>query len=259
MTKNIYIYWFLSLTSFVFNSCTDDLDDNVKYLKTVVETSESGTAKTTIFSYRGTQLSSIDDAASLKEFVYTSGHITAITTTNKKNSSKATVSYTYELGKLNTVTLPSDYLIKYTHNADGTISYDKFDISVLNVETKIHHGILFFNKGNVIKEERTLDNVEAGVISKYYVNYEYDYKTNPLHNVTGYDKLLDHEGIISSNNYLIKTEETSVENNGQIISSASFYKNNFKYDTGNYPVENNSLVSIPHKGISYNLKTVYNY
>ena len=259
MTKRKYIYWFLSVASLVLTSCTDDLDDKIKYLKAVVETTESGMTKITTYMYSGSQLFTIDDNTSLKEFVYTSGNITGIVTTNKTTNVKTTVSYTYDAGKLKTVKLLGDYLIKYTHNTDGTVFYEKFDISMSNVETKIHHGILYFKNGNIIKEERVLDNVAVGVISNYYVNYEYDYKTNPLHNVQGYEKLLDHEGIISSNNYLISTIETSVESNGQIISSATFFKNTFKYDSGNYPIEKSSLVSIPHKGISYNLKTVYNY
>jgi hypothetical protein len=259
MTKKIYIYWFLSVVSLLLSSCTDDLDDKIKYLKNVVETSDEGSVKTTTFSYRGTQLFSIDDDSTLKEFSYSSGLITAITTTKKSTSVTTTVDYTYENGKLKTVKSNGDYRIDYTHNPDGTVSYEKYDISILNLEIKIHHGILYFKGGNITREERTIDNAGIGVVSKYNVNYEYDFKTNPLHNVSGYEKLLDHEGIISSNNYLISTVETSIESNDQIISSATFFKNTFKYDGGNYPIEKNSVVSIPHKGISYNLKTVYNY
>ncbi|GIZ07518.1 hypothetical protein [Flavobacterium sp. UMI-01] len=259
MIKKIYIYWFLTVTTLLFSSCSEDLDDSIKYLNKIVETSESGTEKTTTFFYNQAQLVRIESAETIKVFTYTADLITKIETTTLSNNSKTIVNYSYNNGKLQTVQSDGDYVINYTHNQDGTVSYEKFDISLLPLPVKIHHGKLYFDNGNIIREERTLDNVGVGVLSRYYVNYEYDLKSNPLHHILGYEKLLDHEGIISTNNYLISTVETSVEKDGQIISSASFYKNTFKYDKRNYPVEKNSLVSIPHKGISYNLKTTYHY
>ncbi len=260
MKKAKYIYWFLSVVLLVLSSCThEDQDDSVKFLKKIIETTEGGEVKTTTFLYNGAEISSIEDDSTIKEFKYTLGLITEIGTTTKSTSVRKKVAYFYENGKLIQVKSNGDYLINYVHNQDGSISYEKFDISVLNIEAKIYHGVLFFSNGNIIREERIYDNVAPGVLSKYNVNYEYDFKLNPLHNIKGYDKLLDHEGIISTNNYLISTVETTIEKDNQIISSASFYKNTFKYDKGNYPVEKNSLVSIPHKGISINLKTTYSY
>ncbi|WP_366186947.1 hypothetical protein [Flavobacterium ovatum] len=259
MPKRIYIYWFLSVASLLLFSCTNGQDDEVKYLKNVVETTEGGNVKTSTFLYSGSQLLSIEDDFTIKKFTYTSAFITEIVTTNKSNSVKATVSYTYDDGNLKTVKSIGDYVIRYTHNTDGTVSYEKFDISILNLEIKIHHGVLYFKEGNMIREERILDDVAPSIISKYNVNYDYDFNKNPLHYILGYEKLLDQEGVISTNNYIISTVETTIEKDNQIISSASFYKNTFKYDAGNYPVEKTSLVSIPHKGISYNLKTTYYY
>ncbi|WPR72799.1 hypothetical protein SLW70_06640 [Flavobacterium sp. NG2] len=260
MNKTKYVFWLLSVVFLVLVSCThEDQDDSIKFLKSIVETTDGGSVKITTFSYNGAEISSIVDDSTIKEFKYNLGLITAIDITNKTTSVKTTVEYFYENGKLIQVKLAGDYMINYVHNSDGTISYEKFDISTLNLKVKIHHGVLTFKNGNIIKEERVLDNQAVGVISKYNVYYDYDYKLNPLHNIVGYDKLLDHEELMSSNNYLISTVETSVEKDGQIISSASFYKNTFQYDKRNYPIEKNSLVSIPHKGISYNLKTTYHY
>ncbi|MCW2118745.1 hypothetical protein [Flavobacterium sp. 7A] len=253
------IFWYLSVVLLCFVSCTSDVDDEVKYLKKIEETLDGGTTKITTFQYQGNQIVSIDNEESIQEFTYVTSEITAITTTNKLTSLKNVVNYSYDGDKLKSVESAGDYLVNYSYNTDGTVSFEKFNISIPNVETKIYHGTLYLNNKNVVKEDYVLDDVAVGVISKFSVSYEYDLKINPLHNIMGYEKLLDHKGVISSNNYLIMTEETSFENNGQIISSASFYNNSFKYDAANYPVEKNSLFNIPDKGLSINEKTVYVY
>lgn len=240
-------------------SCSDDLDDEIKFLKSLVETSDVGSAKTTNFIYNGPLLTTIEDDNIVKTFTYSSDLITEITTTNKSTKEKKIVDYTYENGKLKTVKSAGDYSINYTHNSDGTVSYEKFDISMIIVGFMIQHGVLYFKNGNLTKEERFIDTVGVGVLSKYIVYYEYDSKNNPFYNIVGYDKLLDQEGVVSSNNYIISTVETTVETSDQIISAASFFKNTFKYNALNYPIEKSSLVSIPNKGISYNLKTTYKY
>ncbi|AWG20112.1 hypothetical protein FFWV33_00545 [Flavobacterium faecale] len=258
MRNNRYIFWLITSLFFAIVGCTSDSENQTKLIKNVVETSDSGTVQTTNYTYNGTQLMAIESPDTLKEFTYDSGYITAIVTTDKVKNEKSLVNYTYESGFLKRVELGGSYYITYTQNADNTVSYQKMDTKAYPLETKIYHGTLKLKDGNMLSEERILDN-SAGVISKYTVSYEYDSKTNPLHNIEGYDKLWDHEGIISNNNYLISTVETTVESNGQIISSATYYKNNFKYDKASYPVEKNSLMSIPHKGISISLNTVYNY
>lgn len=260
MKKVKYIFLFLTIISLVLASCTsEDQDDSVTSLKTIVETSEGGNVTTTSFVYNGAEIASIEDNSSLKTFKYTAGLITAIETTNKSTSVKTSVDYFYMNGDLIKVEATGDYMINYVHNNDGTVSFEKFDISVPNVETKMYHGVLTLSGGNIIKVDRTDDNVAAGVISKYSVTYGYDAKANPLHDIVGYEKLLDQEGIVSLNNYVVSTVETSIESNGQIISSASYYKNTFEYNNGNYPTAKKSLVSIPHKGITLNLDATYNY
>ncbi|MCG9791289.1 hypothetical protein [Flavobacterium algicola] len=259
MKTKKHVFWFLSLILFSFVSCTKDTDEQVKFLKTIDRTLDGGSKVTTSFSYQGSQISTIENSDSLKEFTYTMGLITAITTTNKASAIQTVVGYTYEGGKLKTVLSPNNYVVRYAHNADGTVTFEKFDISVANTETKIHHGILTFDKENLVKEEQTLDNQPSGVVTKYVVNYEYDEKTNPYSAITGYNKLLDQGGEISSNNYLVKTVENTIESNGQVISSATFYSNSFKYDESNYPKEKNSFVTIADKGLTVSEKIVYIY
>lgn len=259
MRNEKYFFWSIVCLLLVLVGCTSDKVEQMKLLKTVNETSDSGTVQTTNYTYNGTQLVAIDSPNTLKEFDYDAGYITAISTTDKGSNQKTLINYTYEGGLLKRVELIGSYYVLYTQNTDKSVSYQKFDTTIYPLETKVYHGTLQFKNGNILSDERVLDTSPVGVISKYNVSYEYDSNTNPLHNITGYDKLWDHEGIISNNNYLVSTVETSVESNGQIISSATYYKNNFKYDKNSYPIEKNSLVSIPHKGISISLTTVYKY
>lgn len=252
-------FWVVSIVFFAISSCTNDNNDQAKLLKKIIETSDSGVVKTILFDYDGSNILSIDSDKSRKDFIYTDNLITKINTTDKVAVTTISVDYSYQNNKLIQVKSPDNYYINYIHNSNGTISYEKFDIGIPNVETKLYHGTLFFSNRNLVKEERILDDTDVNTISKYDVTYEYGYSQNPYFNIIGFDKLLDYNDLMSKNNYSISTVETSVEKNGQIISSAIFYKNNFKYNSINYPIENNSIVSIPEKGLSYTVKTEYFY
>lgn len=259
MKKVKYLFWFLSIIIVLLSSCThEDQDDSIKFLKKIVETSDSGTPKTTFISYDGNKIVFIDNEKMHQDFYYTGDLITAITTTDKVESSTNTVTYKYQNENLIEIKSSNKYLINYMHNSDGTVTYEKFDISVPNVQTKLYHGTLYFKNNNLVEENRLLDNTDVGTVSKYNVTYAYDGKKNPYYSIEGFYKLLDFNDLISQNNFSISTVETTVEKDDQIISSASFYKNTIKY-SGNYPNEKNSIVTIPDKGLAYTLKTEYFY
>lgn len=252
-------FWVVSVIFFAISSCSSDNNDQVKLLKKIIETSDSGVVKTILFTYDGYNILTIDSDKLRKDFFYTGDLITKITTTDKVTFKSISVDYSYQNDKLIQAKSPNNYITNYTHNSNGTVAYVKFDLSVPNVETKLYEGILYFSNRNLVNEERILETTEVGTISKYNVIYDYDYSQNPYYNILGFDKILDHDDLISKNNYSISTVETIVEKNGQIISSATFYKNNFKYNRIHYPIENNSIVSIPEKGLSFTLKTEYFY
>jgi hypothetical protein len=259
MKKTKNIFWVLSIFLLTLYSCSTDNDDSVKLLKKVVETSEKGTSETTLFTYSGNEIVSIDGAGKRTDFTYTDGLITKVVTLNKTNQQSETIEYSYLEGKLVEAESLGNYRINYIHNSDKTVSYEKLTINSGNQEVKEFHGTLYFENENLIKEERILDNTASGVLSKYSVSFDYDSKHNPLYNILGYKKLLDYNEGISSNNSLISTVITSVSKDDQIASSANFYKSSFKYDIDSYPTEQVSENAIATNGNVGYLKSEYFY
>ncbi|MBG6110382.1 hypothetical protein IWX84_001250 [Flavobacterium sp. CG_9.10] len=256
MKKTKNIFWLLSVFVLALYSCSNDNDDSLKLLKKVVETSEGGTSETTLFTYNGNEIVNMDGAKKRKDFTYTDGLITKIVQLNKTNQLLETIDYTYLEGKLVEVVSLGNYRFKYIHKSDKTVSYENFSIGSGNQEVKVYHGTLYFENDNLIKDERILDNTAVGVTSNYSISFDYDAKNNPLYSITGYKKLLDQNQTISSNNSLIITEMTRVTNGDQIISSATFYKCSFKYDSDGYPTEQ---ITENANGNSGYLKSEYFY
>lgn len=237
MKNTSYIFWVLSIFVLTLFSCSNDTDNSIKLLKKSVTTSADGTSETTLFTYNGNEIVSIDGVKKHADFTYTDGLISKIVMLNKTNQVLETIEYTYVAGQLVRAKSLNNYVINYIHNSDKTVSYEKLSINSGNQEVKMYHGILYFQSENFIKDERILDDTASGVLSKYCVNFDYDSKHNPLYNILGYSKLLNFNEVISSNNSLISTVITSVSKDDQIISSAKFHKNLFTYDVDNYPTE----------------------
>ena len=259
MKNKIVILWVLSFFVVTLFSCSDYENNNVKLLKKVVETSEEGTSETTLYSYIGNEIVSIDGTQKRTDFTYTDGLITKMVILNKKNQFLETIEYSYLGGKLSEVESLGSYKTMYVHNSDKTVSYEKFTIVSANQQVKEFHGTLYFENENLIKDDRTLGNTNAGVISNYSVSFDYDANKNPLFHVTGFRELLNHNEKISLNNNVISTVITSISKDDQVTSSASFYNNFFKYDLDNYPIEQVSENTVATNGNVGYLKTQYFY
>lgn len=258
MKKTKSIFWLLSIFLLTLYSCSNDNDDTVKLLKKVVETPEEGTPETTLFTYNGTEIVSIDGTQKRTDFTYADGLISKTITLNKTNQLLETIEYSYLNGKLSEVESLGNYRIKYIHNSDKTVSYERFMISG-NQQVKEFHGTLSFENENLIKDERILDNTNAGVISNYSVSFDYDANKNPLFYVKGFTELLNQNEKISLNNSVISTVITSVSKDDQITSSAHLYKSSYMYDLDNYPTERVSETAIFANGNTGYLKTEYFY
>ncbi|MES2804949.1 MAG: hypothetical protein V4652_05210 [Bacteroidota bacterium] len=258
MKKTKNIFWVLSIFLLTLYSCSNDNDDSLKLLKKVVETSENGTSETTVYTYNGTEIVSIDGAEKRTDFTYTDGLITKTVILNKTNQLSETIEYSYLVGKLVEVESLGNYRINYIHNTDKTVSYERFRISG-NQQVKEFHGTLYFENENLIKNERILDTMPVGITSSESITFDYDAKNNPLYNVLGYKNLLDHMETISSNNSLINTVIATTTNGDQVLSVANFYKSSFKYDSENYPTERVSETAILANGNTGYLKTQYFY
>lgn len=253
--KKIFYFIFASIS--VFYSCSGSDDTDGKLVKKIIEIKADETSSTTVFTYNGREIVSIDGDQKHTDFTYTGDLITKIETLNKTNEIHKTVEYIYVEEKLTCAKSPNNYRINYIHNSDGSISYEKLAIDSGIQEVRLFHGILYFQNGNFIRDERILDNTEVGVLSKYIISFEYDSKNNPLNNIKGHNKLLDHNETISLNNSVRSTVIFSVVKEDQATSSANFYKSYFKYDSSGYPTEQVSETSVSNNGDF--LKSLYFY
>jgi hypothetical protein len=259
MKKSINIFWFVSAIAAVFCSCSKDKDDSVKFLKQLVEISADGISATTDFSYNGNEIKSIDGIKQRTDFSYMDGLITKIVVLDKASQVVTTLNYSYLRGRLVSAKSVDNYIINYFPNSDGSIAYKKFSINSAGEEVEMYHGVLFFIKKNLIKDERTFDTAPLGVTTTYSISFEYDSKINPFYSILGSEKLLDHDDCISANNSLTAVVTNSYAQNDQIISSANFYKSTFKYDDEGYPIEKISEAVVPVNGNPDYLKTQYFY
>jgi len=236
--KKINIFWILSVMLFLFYSCANDKNGKDKLLTKLVETAEDGSSVTTLFAYKGNEIVSSDNATEHIDYTYVNGLITKVIIKNKSKQSAETVDYIYEKEQLMTLKSSDNYRINFIYNSDGTVAYERFSIDSNNQETKLYHGVLSFKNDNLIKDKRTLDGTEVGVVTTEDVSFEYDSKKNPMHAIVGFDKLKNQNQLVSVNNSLISVVENTTTNaEDQIISSAKFYKSTFKYDTDDYPTE----------------------
>jgi hypothetical protein len=259
MRRIFKIFWFLSACLFFLNSCSDDDDITVKYLKKIIETSEGGIPNTTFLTYDGNKIVSIENDQIRKDFTYAGNLITKVVSQEKLTKLKNTFLYFYDSGRLVKVESVNAYRIDYAYNSDGTVFFEKTDISKGILEVKLYSGKLYFQNENIVKIERVSEDTLLDMVTTYRESYAYDVKKNPFYNILGYKKLLDQNELISLNNNLITTIETSIEIGNQHVSSASLYKHVFKYDSSNYPIEKLSEVPLPNKKTTVFYKSEYFY
>lgn len=222
-----------------FCSCTTETIEQVPVLKKMVEISIDGTSTTTTFAYNGTKIIHIDKPDALSEFYYTGDLITKMVEFTKSNSHKNTFDYSYSNGELVKMISSDNYVVNYVHNNDGSVSYEKLTRDSNSLDVKVYHGILYFQKGNLIKDEKTFDDTGNSVLSQSEVSFVYDTKHNPLLTIQGFDKLLCFQQAISLNNCIswVESYTTKNTNDDQIISSAKRYDNQYQYDSNGYPTE----------------------
>jgi hypothetical protein len=255
--KKIFGTLFISLL--LLCSCSTTNEEDGRLLKKIVEIKIDGTSVTTFFTYNGNEIVSIDEDKKHTDFTYTGDLITKAVVLNKTNQVRTTVEYTYADGKLVCAKSPNKYKINYVHNADGTIFYEKLTIDPGVAEVELYHGILYFQSGNFIKDERIVKDADVSVLSKYSVSYKYDSKNNPLNEILGYSKLLDRNESISLNNSIKKVIISSITKDDQISSVASLFESSFKYDAKGYPTEQVSETAVASTGDLIYLKSVYFY
>lgn len=263
MIKANKIIGLLSVFLITLNSCTNEgLDlEQFQLMQKAVEVSVDGTSSTTLLTYEADKIVTIDKLDKFLEFYYTGDLITKIVVTDKTNNHVNTSQYLYSNGQLSKITSSDDYVINYITNSDGTVSYEKLVKDSQNNYIRVFHGILYFQNGNLVKDDKFLDDAGVGIISENILSFEYDYKKNALSNILGYSKLLDFSVSISSNNVVSSTETSIVKHidEDQIISSVKINKSKYQYNLMGYPTEIVSENFILGGGDSKHLKSMLYY
>ena len=222
-----------------FSSCTktEDAVSQPKLLSKLVEVAADNSTTTTKFTYDGNKLVSTDANDKHATYLYTNDLITQIVVLDKTTQLQSTLSYTYTNGALVKVVSSDNYVMTFTDNDDGTVSYEKHTTDINNNVITLYSGKMHFQNGNLIEDERLLGGTAANIVSKNIMTYQYDAKTNPLQNIIGYSKLLDNFKTISANNITRTQEESRMEHTdtNQITSSDVLYVSANQYDADGYP------------------------
>jgi hypothetical protein len=249
----------LSILLVVIYSCANDKKNEAKLITELVETFGDGTKLTTIFTYKGNQIVRTDNAEEHLEYTYTEGLITKIVRTNKSDQTQVSTVFTYDSEKLVEVQSSDASFTKYVHNTDGSVSYEHFVTNDTKVQIRQFHGVLSFENGNLVKDNRVLDVVETeGIITKIVTSFEYDSNKNPYHTIQGFAKLLNQNELVSVNNSVLSVVENSSTNSieDQVLSSAKMHKSSFKYNAYGYPTE--QVTENAKRNLGY-LKSEYIY
>ncbi|RYJ39575.1 hypothetical protein NU08_1244 [Flavobacterium anhuiense] len=244
MKKLLCLFGALAL---VLASCSSDdnkeesaiLPKTIKY-SSVAYPSENSTR---VATYNGTKIVSIKDETGRTDYTY-DGNLVVKETNYDTESGKDIISdvttYKYTNGKLTEYTYAEAFStafpngeynsrIVFTHNADGTVTRERYNING-NTETKSNYSeVLTFANGNLVKSVQT--DSQSG--SVFTAQYEYDNKNSPYKNITGFNFLIDHsegEGsVYSSVNNIVKyTASYSNE-------TPNVYKSEIVYDANNFP------------------------
>ncbi len=240
MKNVIKLLCFVAVAGLTFTSCSNDSTTyQAKLLKRLVEVSNDGSSGETLFTYDGNKIVSIDSDAKSSDFTYTNNLITTVVEIDNATLEENTLNYTYQNNQLVKVVSSLNYEMHFVHNANGTVAYEKTTKDNEGNEILLFHGILYYQNGNLVKDERTLDDAGMNVISTRVQTYQYDSRNNPLVNVLGFNKLLDQFTVASVNNVIATYKESTIRytDTDQVISSANLYNHVCKYDAENYPSE----------------------
>lgn len=256
--KRIFKVCFLAVMMVLFYSCANDKNTEGKLLTKLTVTLEDSSTISSALTYKDNEIVSTDNSAEHLDYTYSNGLITKIIRKNKSDQSQISTSFTYDKDKLVQVKSSDGSVINYVHSTNESVSYDCFVVNNKEEQKKQYHGVLTFFKGNLVKDNRVLDDTKVNLVTKIDISYEYDTKKNPYANIKGFEKLLNQNEIISVNNVMLSVVENSTTNTkeDQIMSSAKMHKSSFKYDNDGYPKKQISENSKTNSGY---LKSEYFY
>lgn len=263
--KKIICLFIITIFISSLTSCSEDQDDNfkVKLLTKVIEVNEDESTSTIDFTYDGNKIATIESEVSLKTFTYTGNLITKIVELDKTTQLSKTSDYIYDGDKLTSIVSSDNYSLNYIYNSNGSISYQKTttddddDDSIILLE----QGTLNFLNQNISENKKTDYTTGTTIIATETLSLEYDNKVNPLKNITGFSKLLDHFNHISSNNITKNTHISSTKflETDEESSSLVYSSKNYNYDQDGYPKELISDKPLFETKYQKHVKSIYFY
>jgi hypothetical protein len=261
--KKVLSLFYIAVFVTTLTSCSNDIDDTiqVKLVQKIIEVNEDKTSSTLNFTYDGTKISSIESEEFIKTFIYTGNLITKIIEVNKKTQTQTTFDYNYTNDLLTKVISSDNHTLNYTHEADGTITFEKTTTDTNNNTIVLWRGTLSLNTNNVIENNKTLEPSGTNVLEKEEFNFGYDTRSNPLRNIVGFNKLLDHSNMISKNNVtsILEINSTKYLDSEEEVSSAFVIKKQYTYDKQGYPKEAISTKPVFGNDNPNHLKSLYFY
>ena len=238
--RTAQLFLFSTVLFLTLCSCSKDEGAAVyqnRLLTKLVDVAADGSVASTIFTYDANKIVSIDGAGKHSIFTYSNDLITKIVTVNNVNQTQNILDYYYTNGQLVKIISSDNYVMNFTHNDDGTVLYERLTIDANHNLITVYNGKMFFQNGNLVRDERTKGGTASTIVSKEIVSYQYDSKNNPLGNIVGYSKLLDNFKFVSVNTITRTQEEGRVEHldSDQIESSVVLYVSANQYDDAGYP------------------------
>ena len=211
--KKVFYLFFITIFVTTLTSCTAESEDTTqdKLVKKIIELNQDGTSSTFNFTYNGEKIISIESEETSKKFTYFGNLITQIIEFNKTTQVQTTFDYFYTNDLLTKVISTDNYTLNYTHQADGTITYEKTTIDNNRNIVLLFKGIIYMDSNNIVDDKKTFETNNTKIVSEE-LNFSYDSKRNPFYNIVGFAKLLDYSKIISVNNAVSFIEVSSMTN-----------------------------------------------
>ncbi|WP_131387676.1 hypothetical protein [Flavobacterium suncheonense] len=255
---------FLLITTTLFlMSCTDENDSqniantqNSVLLQSTIET-VGDDVSTRLYDYDGNKIVSETWEAASFTYEYTGDLITKITfqvadEPNPRYEQLFTYDGSNRLSQAVQLYYYNTTAVKFvfTHNADNTVSFDRYSGDFSSQDTFERSGKYFFNNNNEVSK------IEEYVgESPIKIEYIYDTQNSPYKNVTGYDKLF-FLNVGKKNNVVLTKLSNPYQNDlGDWDYEVVEIPSEFQYDGNNFPTD--ALVTYPeNSGSSVDSKTV---
>lgn len=224
------------------------------FLKKIVEDQLNEPELITVFTYSGTKILRKENT-NTEVTIYTYNDLDLITKIEEYKGGvlKKTNNFVYDISEnlinLTIIDEATSLGTKwiYVHNANGTISYQRFTGDDVDQTNLVATG--------VISDAQIQETITDPVTAEETVNtqtFQFDLKNNPFVNVTGYDKIYFADSGLPLNN-----ENNVISETNQIAGSSSevLYTSEYEYTNNNFP----SKMSVKESGVLVSTANFYYY